>query len=149
MINTDIVVGLGSLILAGAAYFATRDLSKLGGIFVDFTLWAILIFSLLELIKGFVKPEKVNLFKSREERNNVFAGLALLGGYLAILPFVGFLPSSLLFYAVMNLYLGEERLSTARICKSVLLSIVVVAVFYVTFKYMLEVPLPKGMLFEE
>jgi len=149
MLNTDIIVGCGTLVLAGVAWWATRDLSRFGGVFVNFTLWALVIFSLLELAKGFIKPEKVKFFESREERNNVITGLALLGGYLTLLPFVGFLPSSLLFFAVMNLYLAHEKLTTGRILKSVALSVVVVAVFYLTFKHVLEVPLPKGSLFEE
>ena len=76
-------------------------------------------------------------------------GLVILGGYLVLLPLVGFMPSSLLFFAVMNLYLSHEKLTRKRVFKSVLLSVVVVAVFYMVFKHVLEVPLPKGSLFEE
>lgn len=147
MINSDIVVGATTLILAGVAFFATRELSLLGGVFVNFTLWALLVFSLLELVKGFVKPEKIKFFESIEERHNVTIGLIILGAYLLILPFVGFLPSSLVFFTVMNLYLGQEPVTKSGLARSVLLSAVVVAVFYVVFKQVLEVPLPKGSLF--
>lgn len=149
MLNSDLIVGASTLVLAGVAWWATRDLSLFGGVFVNFTLWALLIFSLMELVKGFVKPEMIAFFESREERNNVVAGLGILGGYLVLLPFVGFLPSSLLFFTVMNSYLGEHKLTRGSILRSVLLSMVVVAVFYIVFKYVLEVPLPKGSLFEE
>jgi amino acid transporter len=147
MFNSDHIIGVITLILAAVAYFATRDLSLLGGVFVDFTLWALVIFSVLEIIKGFVKPERINFFESKDEQHNIIVGLVILCVYLALLPFVGFLPSSLLFFAVMNLYLDEERLSRRGICKSVLLSVVVVAVFYLVFKQVLEVPLPQGSLF--
>lgn len=149
MINSDIVVGVGTLILAGIAYFMTRDLSSLGGVFVNFTLWAMVVFAVLELIKGFVKPEKIKFFESREERDNVIVGLVILLVYLGMLPFVGFLPSSLLFFAVMNLYLGHEPLTAKRIAKSTALSLVVVIIFYLTFKGVLEVPLPQGSLFTD
>lgn len=149
MLNTDIIVGTFTLVLAGVTYFVTRDLSRLGGVFVNFTLWAMVVLSVLELIKGFVKPEKVKFFQSRDERDNVIVGLVILGGYLVLLPLVGFMPSSLLFFAVMNLYLSHEKLTRKRVFKSVLLSVVVVAVFYMVFKHVLEVPLPKGSLFEE
>lgn len=149
MLNSDLIVGISTLVLAGIAWSVTRDLSKLGGVFVDFTLWAIVVLSLLELIKGVVTPEKIKFFESRDERDNVVVGVGILAGYLALLPFVGFLPSSLLFYAVMNLYLSHEKLTRGGIIKAVLLSMVVVAVFYVVFKQVLEVPLPKGSLFQE
>lgn len=149
MRNTDLIVGSCTLVLAGVAYLATRGLSKFGGIFVDFTLWAMLVLSLLQLAKGFVKPEKAEFFDSKDERNNVLVGLGILGGYLILLPFVGFLPSSLLFFAVMNLYLSPERLTRKGIVQSVLLSVGVVTVFYVVFKHGLSVPLPKGMLFAD
>jgi hypothetical protein len=149
MLNSDLIVGIFTLILAGITYFVTRDLSRLGGVFVNFTLWAMVVLSVLELIKGFVKPDKVKFFESRDERDNVIIGLIILGGYLVLLPFVGFLPSSLLFFAVMNLYLSHEKLTQKRVFKSVLLSVVVVAVFYMVFKHVLEVPLPEGSLFAE
>ncbi len=149
MLNTDLIVGSCTLVLAGLAYWVTRDLSHFGGIFVDFTLWAMLVLSLLQLAKGFIKPEKVTFFDTSDERNNVLVGLGILGGYLTLLPFVGFLPSSLLFFAVMNLYLSPERLTRRSIVQSVLLSVGVVAVFYVVFKHGLSVPLPKGSLFAD
>ena len=149
MLNSDIIVGASTLFLAGVAWWATRDLSMFGGVFVNFTLWALVAFSLMELVKGVVKPERIEFFQSKEERNNVVVGLSILGGYLTLLPFVGFLPSSLLFFAVMNCYLGEQKLTMGVILRSVLLSVIVVAVFYVLFKHVLEVPLPPGMLFEE
>jgi len=148
MINSDLVVGFSTLALAGVAFFVTRDLSKLGGVFVDFTLWAMLVFSVLEIAKGFIKPEKIRFFEDAQERRNVVIGLVILGGYLTILPIVGFLPSSLLFYAVMNLYLSQERVTRSDVVRSVVLSVFVVAVFYVVFKHVLEVPLPQGLLFE-
>ncbi len=149
MLNSDLIVGISTLVLAGIAWSVTRDLSRLGGVFVDFTIWTIVALSVLELIKGFVKPEKIHFFESRDERDNVMVGVIILAVYLALLPLVGFLPSSLLFFAVMNLYLSHETLSRMGIFKAVALSLVVVALFYFVFKQVLEVPLPKGSLFEE
>ncbi|WP_461209833.1 tripartite tricarboxylate transporter TctB family protein [Desulfocurvus sp. DL9XJH121] len=149
MLNSDLLVGSGSLILAAIAYFVTRDLSRLGGVFVNFTLWAMVILGVLEVLKGFIKPERITFFESKGERDNIIIGLCILGGYLVLLPLVGFLPSSLLAFVVMNLYLSDVKLSQKEIFKSVALAVVIVAAFYLVFSQVLEVPLPKGMLFAE
>ncbi len=146
-LNSDILVGCAALVIAGIAWWATRDLSRLGGIFVQFTLVALAGFSVLTLLKGAFLPERITFFTSKAERNNVAAGVCILGAYLTILPLVGFMIASTLFFAVMHLYLGHERLSAARVGKSAALAVVVVAICSVVFKQVLEVPLPQGSLF--
>lgn len=143
MINSDLVVGVSSLLIGGIVYFVTRDLSHFGGVFVNYVLTVLCFLSVVEIIKGFIKPEYIRFFESVAERNNIFIGIAMLAVYLFFLPLVGFLPSSFVFYAAMSLYLTEER-STKTVVQCVLMSAVVVSLFYVVFKLGLEVPLPKG-----
>jgi membrane protein YdbS with pleckstrin-like domain len=147
MLNSDIIVGVFSLVLAGVFWFFTRDLSKLGGIFVNYVLVVLTCLGVMVTIKGFIKPERIQLFESAVERNNVFIGTGILLCYLIVLPFVGFLPSSFLFFLVMTVYLGDDRFTTRNIVQSAVLSAVVVTLFYLIFKHVLEVPLPKGSLF--
>lgn len=147
MLNSDIIVGVSSLLLAAVFWFFTRDLSRLGGIFVNYVLVILTILGLVVTIKGFVKPERIRLFESAVERNNVLIGTGILLGYLIVLPFIGFLPSSFLFFLVMTVYLSEERFTTRNIVLSTVLSAVVVTLFYLIFKHALAVPLPKGSLF--
>lgn len=147
MLNSDLIVGFGTLGLAVVAFLATRDLSRLGGVFVDFTLWALLILSILEIAKGFMSPDRIRFFESKDERTNILVGLGILAGYIVLLPLVGFLPSSLLFFTVLNLYLGDERITRPAVLKSLGLAAVVVATFNILFCVVLEVPLPKGVLF--
>jgi membrane protein YdbS with pleckstrin-like domain len=147
MLNSDIIVGVFSLVLAGVFWFFTRDLSKLGGIFVNYVLVVLTCLGVMVTIKGFIKPERIQLFESAVERNNVFIGTGILLCYLIVLPFVGFLPSSFLFFLVMTVYLGDDHFTTRNIVQSAVLSAVVVTLFYLIFKHVLEVPLPKGSLF--
>lgn len=148
MLNSDFLIGGASLIIAAIIYFATRDLSKLGGIFVNYCLTVFVALAVLEIVKGFIKPERVSFFTSITERNNVIVGLVILIIYLAIMPFIGFLPSSFLFFTVMTLYLGDEGLTTKNILISAGLAVVVVTMFYFIFKEFLMVPLPAGSWFE-
>lgn len=147
LLNADLIIGLVCSAITAVVFFATRDLSKLGGVFVNYMLVALGTLSLIVLVKGFVKPERIKFFQSAIERNNVLTGVTILAIYLAVMPFVGFLPSSFVFYTVFSLYLSEARLTTGSIVKTTVLSALVVLFFYLIFHKVLEVPLPVGVLF--
>lgn len=148
MLNADLLIGISSLLLAGVAWFVTRDLSHLGIVFIDYTVIALGILGLIVLIKGFVKPERLRFFEAAVERTNVLTGLGMLVVYLIFLPKAGFLLSSYAMYAAFNWYLGDDRLSTKHIVISLVLSFIVVTGFYFVFRHVLEVPLPKGAWFD-
>ena len=147
-LNADLIVGAVSLGLAALVYFSTRELSKLGGIFVDYTLAALTTLAAVTTVKGFLRPERIQFFESAVERNNVLVGIVILLLYLIFLPLLGFLPASYAFYFCFNLYLADERFNTKNIISSVALTAVVVTGFYFIFHYFLEVPLPEGKWFE-
>ena len=148
-VNADIVIGVFSLALAALVYFTTRGLSRLGGVFVDYTLIAMTVLAVLITIKGFMKPDYIRFFDSVIERNNIISGVIILLLYLIALPLVGFLPASYTFYFCFNLYLADDRFSTKNLITSALLTLVVVTAFYFIFHSFLEVPLPAGSLFED
>ncbi|MCB2190770.1 MAG: tripartite tricarboxylate transporter TctB family protein [Deltaproteobacteria bacterium] len=143
-LNSDLLIGLFSLSLAVVAYFNTRDLSKLGGVFVDYILVAMAVLGAIIAVKGFIKPDRVRFFESMIERNNVLIGVGILLLYLIFLPLAGFLASSYVFYFCFNLYLADDRFTTRNILFSALLTAVVVTAFYFIFKVFLGVPLPQS-----
>ncbi len=144
-LNSDLIVGTFSLALGVLVYFSTRELSKLGGVFVDYVVVALVVLAILVIVKGFIKPEYIQFFESVMERNNVIIGVLILVLYLIALPIIGFLPSSYVFYFCFNLYLADERFSKKNIISSLLLTAVVVTAFYFIFNGFLEVPLPRSM----
>ena len=148
LLNSDIIIGVFTAALTILVYFVTRDLSKLGVIFVNYVLTVMGCLSVIVLVKGFIRPEKLKFFESAMERNNILVGVVILLIYLIVLPLVGFLPSSYCFYFVFNLYLAEERFTLKNILTSALLTFLVVTGFYIVFHYFLEVPLPAGSWFE-
>ena len=97
-LNSDLIIGTVSLALGALVYFSTRELSKLGGVFVDYVVIALAVLAVLVIIKGFIKPEYIKFFESVMERNNVIVGVCILLLYLITLPIIGFLPSSYAFY---------------------------------------------------
>ena len=148
MLNADLIIGIVSLVIAVTAWVPTRGLTLLGGVFVDYTLIVLVSLSAVMVIKGIVKPEKLRFFENVVERNNILIGLAMLLVYLVFMPKVGFLPASYLMYAAFNWYLSEDRMRTRNIIISVLVSLVVVTGFYLIFRNVLGVPLPKGSWFD-
>ena len=146
-LNADLIVGILSLRLAALVYFSTRGLSKLGGVFVDYTLVALTALALLTTAKGLVKPERIRFFESVVERNNVLVGICILLLYLIFLPLAGFLRASYAFYFCFNLYLADERFTTRNILSSAALTVLVVTAFYFIVHDFLEVPLPEGRWF--
>jgi hypothetical protein len=149
-LNADLITSLFTLALGGLVYFTTRDLSSFGVVFVNYVLAAMVVLSVVVLIKSFIRPEMVQFFESTIERNNVVTGVAILLGYLIFLPLAGFLPSSYLFYFVFNTYLNDHnRLSVVNLGQSLVISAVVVTAFYFIFHNFLGVPLPEGIWFEE
>jgi hypothetical protein len=149
MLNADLIIGGFIAALAILAYAVTRDVSRLGIIFVDYVLVIMGVLSAVILVKGFIKPERLKFFESTVERNNVLTGVAILLVYLIFLPLVGFLPASYVFYFAFNTYLtDEDRFSTRNLIQSAVISFLVVTAFYFIFHNFLEVPLPTGRWFD-
>jgi hypothetical protein len=144
-LNSDLIIGTISLALGGLVFFSTRELSDLGGVFVDYVVLALAVLAVLVILKGFIKPDYIHFFESVVERNNVVIGVLILVLYLIALPILGFLPSSYAFYFCFNLYLADDRFTTKNIISSLLLTAVVVTAFYFIFNGFLEVPLPQSM----
>ena len=143
--NVNLLIGLFCGGLAALVFAVTRDLSRLGGVYVNFTLAAMAVLSVIMAVKGLAKSEKLSLFDSKVERKNILAGVAILMVYLGLLPVAGFLPSSYLFYFAFNLYLSDDGFKTRNIIQSVVLSGIVVTLFYLVFHHFLEVPLPTSI----
>jgi hypothetical protein len=149
MLNADLIIGGFIAAVAILAYAVTRDVSRLGIIFVDYVLVIMGVLSTVILVKGFIKPERLKFFESTVERNNVLTGVAILLVYLIFLPLVGFLPTSYVFYFAFNTYLtDEDRFSTRNLIQSAVISLLVVTAFYFIFHNFLEVPLPTGRWFD-
>lgn len=148
LLNSDLIIGLVGGALTVVVYVASRGLSPLGAVFTNYIMVVLGTLSLAVFIKGFVHPDRISFFSSRSERRNILVGLGILAAYLAIMPVLGFLPSSFLFYSGFSLYLSEGRLTRRRLVKTLLLSAAVVVFFYLIFHRLLSVPLPEGIVFE-
>jgi len=144
-INGDIIMGVVCLIVAAVVLYSTGGLSLYGGVFVRFSTGLLVLLGIASLIKGMKQPEKVLFFDSAAERSRIGTGVLLLAGYLVLIPIIGFVFASLLFYLIMSLTLKDKPITAMMVLSSVVQAVVVVGVLYSLFYFLLQVPLPVGM----
>lgn len=148
-INGDLVMGVVCLLIAAVVLFSTGGLSQYGGIFIRFSTALLVILGLSSLLVGIRRPEKVLFFESTIERARIVSGVFMLACYLVLIPIVGFVIASLLFYVVLSLTLKDNPTGVMNVLLSVVSSVlqagVVVGALYGLFHYLLQVPLPEGL----
>jgi hypothetical protein len=142
-------MGILTLALAALIYFATRNLSYLGGLFIFYCVAALAFLSVIVIIKGFIKPKRLVFFESVPERNRVIVGLIILAVYLTLIPYLGFLLTSYCFYFIFNIFLSKKRFDIRTMVISTVSCAVMVTALYFVFHYFLLVPLPTGAWFYE
>jgi putative tricarboxylic transport membrane protein len=146
-LNTDLFMGILGLALATLIYLLTRNLSPLGVVFINYCLISLAFLSLFLFIKGFKKPEKLNLFESRLEITRVTTGLIILAVYLTLISLIGYLFASVCFYFAFSRYLDKKGFGVRAVAISITSSALVVSALYFVFHYFLQVPLPAGVFF--
>ncbi len=141
-LNSDRIMGIASITIAGIALVFTQELSLYGGVFVYFVAGALGVLGTVTLIKGFVKPEKIKFFESTLECNRILLGLGMLSLYLVLIPILGFLISSLIFYFMMSISLRDSAITKKFVLIATSQAVLVVTGLYALFFYVLQVPLP-------
>jgi len=145
-INANLVMGIVTLSIAAIAFINTQALGQYGRLFVQYTAIALATLALVTLIRGITTPSREPFFTSSQERNRIYTGVLLLIAYLTMIPFLGFLISSVLFFCVLHLVLKIGRISKFDILRSACLALLVTGFLYVLFHEVLHVPLPTGYL---
>jgi len=144
-LNSDLLMGLAALAVAVIVILSTTSLSRYGSVFVLSCAGVLSVLGLIALLKGIVRPEKIELFESTLERNRILIGLLLLVVFLVLIPIVGFLLASLVFYALMTLSLHDGRRDVLFVLYRSVQAVFVVGALYLLFYHGLQVPLPGGL----
>ena len=139
-------MGAFTLCVSVIVTLATGDLSFYGGLFVNFCIISTSLLGLIILIKGFLFPEKVNIFENSLERKRVILGFVLFTGYILIIQYLGFFIASLLFVTSMHIYLSNRKINLMYFVSSCLLSLLITTSAHYIFSELLLVPLPTGFL---
>lgn len=145
--NANTLMGLAALVIAAIVVYKTRDLSLHGAVFDQACAAVLASLGIIMLSIGLWRPVALQFFESIAERNRVLTGVLILFLYLVLLPLTGFIVASCIFYFMLHVNLLVAPRRAGELVRAVLLAVVVVTALYLLFQMVLQVPLPKGLLF--
>ncbi len=141
-----VAVALAALAVAGYVFWESREFSSLGSVFPRFVAGVLGLAALGLLIAALLGCERP---AAREDGSGLRRGAlaAVLIGWVALVPFAGFLASSLLGFFAVGMVARYEAWPPRRWLGFALATAAAVVSLYVLFTAALEVPLPAGALF--
>ena len=147
--NTDLISALLILGVTAAAYQQSQEFSYYGRIFVNWVLLIMLGLGGTLLVKGLIRGERLTFWPTGRQKVQVILVIIGLIGYLALMPWVGFLLTSVIGFTSLSLLLtpAKQRKNPQAWLKALGIAITVTIIFYGGFKYLLAVPLPRGVWF--
>ena len=147
--NSDLWAGCIGLALSAAFWFSIdEEIGRLSIMFPRAMIGIMALISILLLIKGFFKSERLDLFTVGSNRRVVITGLLFFAWGIAI-SYLGFFVSSVLAILAQVCYLARARrkLTASSVALWLLIAAGEVAFFYLVFTRLLQVPLPEGIFF--
>ncbi len=137
----------GGFILLGAwGLYDAREMSDLGAIFPRTICIVMIVLSVLYVVFAMLrlKPAKESHEKPSTLRRVLL--LAVLAGWIALMPVIGFVSSSFIGFLVLAAVANYDSWTPFRLMVYPISGACVVAGFYALFAYALKVPLPTGLL---
>jgi len=140
-----------SLTLLGiSAYFLfeSRKFSPFGALFPRVIIYILIALSAALLIISFFRKKEPE--KPEEEKRKIIPALItfiLIIAWAVLINYIGFFVTSVLFFAVITLFLDGGASTKMTRVKRVLITAAVVTAFYLFFAKVLIVPFPEGVLF--
>lgn len=143
--NTDLISAVLMLILSSVFWRQLSYVSEeLDRIFPQFILIAMIVLSIILLIKSFIKPDLKRLF-SVKNRKNVLVGVLITLLWVILLNVIGFGLTSFIAIITLALLLGGSHGKPSAILNTLVVALIVVFTVYMVFARFLEVPLPRGI----
>jgi len=143
--NKDTLTAIVILLVSAIVWWGTGDLSAEGAVFPRAIDIVLIILGVILLIRGLIKRDKTNPFAGVSP-SRLLIMMVALAIYVILIPFLGFILSSVLFLTFASLYYGEGKLKALSILKQLLLAAAISIGFYAIFHYGFLVPLPTGSL---
>lgn len=148
MYNSDRTAAILMFVIVLIFAFQFSDIpSSYSRIFPKAVSWALVVLSAILLIQSWVKPKVVE-FAETHELKKVGLAILLLFGWMACIQFLGFYLSSVLFFTLLMILVEPSILKQNKLTTSIFIAAVEIGLFYLVFTRALNVPLPKGMIFQ-
>lgn len=147
-LNTDIASGVFGLVFAAVLWFPRADIGRLSIIFPRAVLLILTLISFALIVKGCIKPSgrQIEITGSPQRLITVMIGFFV---WWAVVEVLGFLLTTLIAFFALTWYLArvETVVTWQRMLTWFPVTLLLVGVFYLTFKEVLNVRLPTGLLF--
>ena len=147
-INSDLLAGAIGLFIAAAFYFEIGDVTWMSIIFPRTIIYITTAASLALIVKGFVKPSRLQVFRDGSNIRWVITGV-LFFTWVLLIPVIGFFVSTTLFFTLIVSFLASSRvqLTPGKYLKWFPIILIEVGFFYFVFSKLLHIPLPEGIFF--
>jgi hypothetical protein len=145
-LNWDRLTSLSLLAGCGILWYQTGPYSNLASLFPRVVIVALAVFSAVLLAKSWIKPERKRLFQGVAKRY-VGITVGMIALWVGLITSLGFFVSSILFFNLMVWLVSRKKRSLPSIAFSLVVVAAIVTFFYLVFREILLVPLPKGMLY--
>lgn len=146
--NTDLIAGVVGLVMTAAFWISLDpEMTRLSSMFPKAMIKIMGLISALLVIRGFVKPDRRDLFSEGSNRRVIVTALHFFTWGIAI-PYVGFFVSSVVVISSLVYYLAlaNRRVTFKLMAGWLLIVLFEVGFFYLVFTRLLHIPLPRGIL---
>ena len=144
MISSERLLGLILLATGGFALYVARDYTFWAAVMPRAISGALLVLGLMLLIQSLKAPR---LSRGQGDPLAVIVIIAVIVAYVWLLPKLGFIVSSILMFAAIGFSLGSRSRPVRALGLALGFALVVTAIMYFIFDYVLLVPLPRSSIF--
>jgi hypothetical protein len=147
-LTKDVISAVVLVIISGVVLWETSGLNEMSAVFPRTIGYILLVLSLFYLVKSIAKPTYEKVFEGTDKRKVLVMSIGVLI-YAVLIWIIGFLVASLCYLFSIIWYLqGKQEGPKKRIFRAGIASLSVSVGFYFIFKFLLNVPLPLGILFD-
>jgi putative tricarboxylic transport membrane protein len=141
--------GIAGCVLAiaggAAAWYHAKEFSPMGAVFPRTLAVVMIIGAMAYIVVAFVRPAR-QAAKAQGSVWRRFALVAVMAAWSLFLEQVGFLATSSVCFAAILLIANYDRWTPRMAAVYAVASAIVVGGLYAIFRFVLQVPLPEGML---
>lgn len=144
-VNSDLLGGLAMSVFVTLGFLGLRGRSGDSWIFPRVLIWTLLILTVMMLVKGLIRAERVRVIASRSLLRDVLVFVAGVYGFIRLIPVVGYyLAGFIVALSMMFLLSTEWNVRTA--LRSLIVTSGAVLLLYMLFNQGFGVPLPRWSL---
>lgn len=141
----NVISGLAFVVFAGVFWVQRGYTSEFGGLFPDPVIIVMAVLGLVLAVLGLVQRGPSE-HKFEVPLAGLIRAVLLLVAWVALLPTLGYVVGSLVFFVLTALLMRDHRPSLKGLALDVGVSVGVVAVLYLVFTWVLVVQLPEFAL---